>query len=217
MRGGHYVGYVRCQQDEICEDIRKDGSRKSPWYYIRNSHVKRVSLSEVLYSEAYLLFYEKCTLWWISRILKHCTMCFTILSWHRLCQFSIKSFWHFKNATIIMKGSHKRKKSKFLSNHGGRERLKFPELESLIPHPIPSRQANHYFTPDTLFHPIPSSWSWGYFTFVNHYGFFCHCIYDWWEASIRQKPTQMGKEGDANPFTDVTVDSISQALHKCGY
>ena len=100
MRGGHYVGYVRCQQDEICEDIRKDGSRKNPWYYISNSHVKRVSLSEVLCSEAYLLFYEKCTLWWISRILKHCTMHFTILNWHRLCQFSITSFWHFNNGIL---------------------------------------------------------------------------------------------------------------------
>ena len=27
----------------------------------------------------------------------------------------------------------------------------------------------------------------------------------------------MGKEGDATPFTDVTVDNISAALHKCGY
>lgn len=63
MKGGHYVGYVRCHQDEICEDVRKDGSsRKSPWYYVSDSHVKRVPLSEVLGSEAYLLFYEKCTL-----------------------------------------------------------------------------------------------------------------------------------------------------------
>ncbi|CAH1448500.1 unnamed protein product [Lactuca virosa] len=27
----------------------------------------------------------------------------------------------------------------------------------------------------------------------------------------------MGKEGDAIPFTDVTVDNISRALHRCGY
>ncbi|XP_024532582.1 DNA-directed RNA polymerase II subunit RPB2 [Selaginella moellendorffii] len=27
----------------------------------------------------------------------------------------------------------------------------------------------------------------------------------------------MGKEGDATPFTDVTVDNISKALHKCNY
>lgn len=63
MRGGHYVGYVRCHQDEICEDVRKDGSsRKSTWYYVSDSLVRRASLSEVLRSEAYLLFYEKCTL-----------------------------------------------------------------------------------------------------------------------------------------------------------
>lgn len=63
MRGGHYVGYVRCHQDEISEDVSKDGSsKKSPWYYVSDSHVKRVPLSEVLGSEAYLLFYEKCTL-----------------------------------------------------------------------------------------------------------------------------------------------------------
>ena len=27
----------------------------------------------------------------------------------------------------------------------------------------------------------------------------------------------MGKEGDATPFTDVTVDNISAALQRCGY
>jgi DNA-directed RNA polymerase II subunit RPB2 len=27
----------------------------------------------------------------------------------------------------------------------------------------------------------------------------------------------VGKEGDATPFTDVTVDNISAALHGCGY
>lgn len=27
----------------------------------------------------------------------------------------------------------------------------------------------------------------------------------------------MGKEGDATPFTNVTVENISTALHKCGY
>ena len=27
----------------------------------------------------------------------------------------------------------------------------------------------------------------------------------------------MGKEGDATPFADVTVDNISSALHRCGY
>ena len=32
-----------------------------------------------------------------------------------------------------------------------------------------------------------------------------------------QVAANMGKEGDATPFTDVTVDNISIALHKCGY
>lgn len=32
-----------------------------------------------------------------------------------------------------------------------------------------------------------------------------------------QVAAMMGKEGDATPFTDVTVDNISAALHKCGY
>lgn len=27
----------------------------------------------------------------------------------------------------------------------------------------------------------------------------------------------MGKEGDATPFAEVTVDNISAALHRCGY
>lgn len=27
----------------------------------------------------------------------------------------------------------------------------------------------------------------------------------------------VGKEGDATPFADVTVDNISSALHRCGY
>jgi DNA-directed RNA polymerase II subunit RPB2 len=27
----------------------------------------------------------------------------------------------------------------------------------------------------------------------------------------------IGSEGDATPFTDVTVDNISQALHQLGY
>ena len=32
-----------------------------------------------------------------------------------------------------------------------------------------------------------------------------------------QVAAMMGKEGDATPFTDVTVDNISAALHRCGY
>uniref|UniRef100_A0A0D2ZXJ9 DNA-directed RNA polymerase n=1 Tax=Brassica oleracea var. oleracea TaxID=109376 RepID=A0A0D2ZXJ9_BRAOL len=37
------------------------------------------------------------------------------------------------------------------------------------------------------------------------------------ECIMGKVAAQMGKEGDATPFTDVTVDNISKALHKCGY
>lgn len=37
------------------------------------------------------------------------------------------------------------------------------------------------------------------------------------ECIMGKVAAHMGKEGDATPFTDVTVDSISKALHKCGY
>eukprot|EP00897_Mesotaenium_endlicherianum_P010856 jgi/Mesen1/979/ME000012S00529 len=37
------------------------------------------------------------------------------------------------------------------------------------------------------------------------------------ECLMGKVAAHMGKEGDATPFTDVTVDSISKALHKCGY
>ncbi|KAH6785548.1 hypothetical protein C2S51_038003 [Perilla frutescens var. frutescens] len=37
------------------------------------------------------------------------------------------------------------------------------------------------------------------------------------ECIMGKVAAHMGKEGDATPFTDVTVDNISQALHKCGY
>uniref|UniRef100_M4FCE2 DNA-directed RNA polymerase subunit beta n=1 Tax=Brassica campestris TaxID=3711 RepID=M4FCE2_BRACM len=37
------------------------------------------------------------------------------------------------------------------------------------------------------------------------------------ECIMGKVAAHMGKEGDATPFTDVTVDNISKALHKCGY
>ncbi|KAI7738156.1 hypothetical protein M8C21_007539 [Ambrosia artemisiifolia] len=37
------------------------------------------------------------------------------------------------------------------------------------------------------------------------------------ECIMGKVSAHMGKEGDATPFTDVTVDHISRALHKCGY
>ncbi|XP_039016277.1 DNA-directed RNA polymerase II subunit RPB2-like [Hibiscus syriacus] len=37
------------------------------------------------------------------------------------------------------------------------------------------------------------------------------------ECIMGKVAAHMGKEGDATPFTDVTVDNISRSLHKCGY
>ncbi|PWA70974.1 DNA-directed RNA polymerase family protein [Artemisia annua] len=37
------------------------------------------------------------------------------------------------------------------------------------------------------------------------------------ECIMGKVSAQMGKDGDATPFTDVTVDNISRVLHKCGY
>ena len=37
------------------------------------------------------------------------------------------------------------------------------------------------------------------------------------EVPCAQVAACVGKEGDATPFADVTVDNISSALHRCGY
>ncbi|KAI4312159.1 hypothetical protein MLD38_037002 [Melastoma candidum] len=37
------------------------------------------------------------------------------------------------------------------------------------------------------------------------------------ECIMGKVAAHMGKEGDATPFTEVTVDHISKALHRCGY
>ncbi|THG13649.1 hypothetical protein TEA_007388 [Camellia sinensis var. sinensis] len=37
------------------------------------------------------------------------------------------------------------------------------------------------------------------------------------ECIMGKVAAHVGKEGDATPFTDVTLDNISKALHKCGY
>ncbi|EPS65990.1 hypothetical protein M569_08783, partial [Genlisea aurea] len=37
------------------------------------------------------------------------------------------------------------------------------------------------------------------------------------ECVMGKVAAHMGREGDATPFTDVTVDNISRALHRCGY
>lgn len=53
MSMGHYVAYVRG------EKTLKGGVHGQTWFYASDAHVKEVSLSEVLRSEAYLLFYER--------------------------------------------------------------------------------------------------------------------------------------------------------------
>ncbi|PKA47419.1 Ubiquitin carboxyl-terminal hydrolase 2 [Apostasia shenzhenica] len=50
MGGGHYVAYVRGN---------RRGDRTPKWFYASDAHVREVSLTEVLQSEAYILFYEK--------------------------------------------------------------------------------------------------------------------------------------------------------------
>lgn len=39
----------------------------------------------------------------------------------------------------------------------------------------------------------------------------------WTKEHGAQVAACVGKEGDATPFADVTVDNISSALHRCGY
>ncbi|KAJ1695147.1 hypothetical protein LUZ63_011845 [Rhynchospora breviuscula] len=53
MSGGHYVAYIRG------EKTLKGGVLGQTWFYASDAHVKEVSLSEVLKSEAYILFYER--------------------------------------------------------------------------------------------------------------------------------------------------------------
>uniref|UniRef100_A0A6B2L9T4 ubiquitinyl hydrolase 1 n=1 Tax=Arcella intermedia TaxID=1963864 RepID=A0A6B2L9T4_9EUKA len=50
LNGGHYIAYTKLKYS--------DGSR-GDWYYISDSNCHQVTLSEVLKSSAYLLFYEK--------------------------------------------------------------------------------------------------------------------------------------------------------------
>ncbi|KAI3965946.1 hypothetical protein MKX01_010903 [Papaver californicum] len=56
MRGGHYVAYVRGDKSRGKKEEDNEGST---WYYASDSHVREVSLAEVLHSEAYILFYGK--------------------------------------------------------------------------------------------------------------------------------------------------------------
>ncbi|KAK9140772.1 hypothetical protein Scep_010453 [Stephania cephalantha] len=56
MSGGHYVAYIRGAK---CKGKTENEDVKSTWFYASDSHVREVSLAEVLSCEAYLLFYEK--------------------------------------------------------------------------------------------------------------------------------------------------------------
>ncbi|KAI4342581.1 hypothetical protein MLD38_027193 [Melastoma candidum] len=51
MRGGHYVAYVRGGRREKADNA-------SVWYYASDTHIREVTLQEVLRSDAYILFYE---------------------------------------------------------------------------------------------------------------------------------------------------------------
>ncbi|XP_018104354.1 ubiquitin carboxyl-terminal hydrolase 16-like isoform X1 [Xenopus laevis] len=69
MRSGHYTAFVKLRSPnwQLCEMVLKgiipevSGSepRRGSWYHISDSHVQAVSLSRVLSSQAYLLFYER--------------------------------------------------------------------------------------------------------------------------------------------------------------
>lgn len=56
MRGGHYVAYVKGQRSRGKAE-KEEGN--SMWFYTSDAYVREVSLTDVLQSEAYILFYEK--------------------------------------------------------------------------------------------------------------------------------------------------------------
>ncbi|KAG9445700.1 hypothetical protein H6P81_011828 [Aristolochia fimbriata] len=56
MRGGHYVAYVRGERNKRQSE---NDILNSVWFYASDAFVREVSFTEVLQSEAYILFYEK--------------------------------------------------------------------------------------------------------------------------------------------------------------
>jgi len=55
MSGGHYIAYVRGERGR---GKMQKGSDPT-WFYASDAHVREASLSEVLNSDAYILFYER--------------------------------------------------------------------------------------------------------------------------------------------------------------
>lgn len=55
MTRGHYVAYVRGERPRA----KAEKGNSPTWFYASDSHVREISLSEVLKSEAYILFYER--------------------------------------------------------------------------------------------------------------------------------------------------------------
>ncbi|KAG8450269.1 hypothetical protein GDO86_002790 [Hymenochirus boettgeri] len=69
MRSGHYTAFVKLRKPnlQLCELVLQgtlpEATEKEPgkgsWYHVSDSHVQSVTLSRVLSSQAYLLFYER--------------------------------------------------------------------------------------------------------------------------------------------------------------